>query len=758
MLLTGPQGTPYREGLWKVFFKIPEDYPKNPPKVFFRTKIWHPNVEENTGSVCVDTLKKDWDPKLTLRDVLICQTISCLLIQANPDSALNSTAGYLLQDDYDSFCRQAKLMTSIHASIPPDLREAASIARRRGEVPEVSMQKDDEVLQSMWEGELAGLSSKTSPRKSPPTYSAQVPMHTIQSEDESGGEEDETLASKENDPALSPVPVQTPGPRKSTITKRPLSDLPCPSQHDIGEEAKYLSPSEQNIMRNATHILTADKKPMCSQLAVRSSMVNSTSRGSQYLNDDEKSGSVLETIGSEIGRPAKKVRSNEAKGNELAKSFCLDEKYLPRPSGTPPKLQSAAVGKASGSGALGGPKAGKPREYFQSSQHPPTLRRHLLCSTRSLGILTVIRSLPLILLIEYSYDPFIMRVSSVVALAAATAPIAVSAKGRLGYAIGVRRSGKSIPGGWAVDIDNLCLDDSCKSTEDFVEDFKVLQSAGEPATYVRTYAAIDGGANSIGGPSCPVPGAILPAAVQTGMKVVLGLWADTESAFKADMDEVMKHAKEYSNSIYAFTVGSEGLYRQEQKPGTGYTADYILDKINQLKKALQDAGMTQKVGTADSWNKYQDGTADPLISGGVDLMLVNAFGYWQSQDISNASATYLDDLQQAYGHIQSVAGSTNSIELWNGETGWPTDGGSDYHDPNYSTTAVAGTQNAQTFYKNGVCAALDWNFDVFYFEAFNEPWKPASVGLGGQEGDETHWGAFDVDRKQVIPDLSCSYP
>ncbi|KAL9638305.1 MAG: hypothetical protein Q9164_001633 [Protoblastenia rupestris] len=334
-----------------------------------------------------------------------------------------------------------------------------------------------------------------------------------------------------------------------------------------------------------------------------------------------------------------------------------------------------------------------------------------------------------------------MRVSSVVALAAAASPIAVSAKGRLGYAIGVRRG-----------------DVSCKSTDDFVEDFKVLQGAGVPPQYVRTYAAIDGGANSVGGAPCAVPGAILPAAAQTGMKVVLGLWADTDSAFKADLDEIMKYAKEYSDSIYAFTVGSEGLYRQEQKPGTGYTATDILDKINQLKKALKDAGLTQKVGTADSWNKYQDGTADPLITGGVDLMLVNAFGYWQSQDISNASATYLDDLQQAYGHIQSVAGSTTSIELWNGETGWPTDGGSDYNDPSYSTTAVAGTQNAQTFYKNGVCAALDWNFDVFYFEAFHETWKPKSIGLGGQEGDETHWGAFDVDRKQVIPDLSCSYP
>ncbi len=97
--LVGPHGTPYSQGAWKLCLKIPDDYPTNPPRASFKTKMWHPNVEENSGSICVDTLKKDWEPKLTLRDVLV--TISCLLIQPNPDSALNATAGHLLQDDYD---------------------------------------------------------------------------------------------------------------------------------------------------------------------------------------------------------------------------------------------------------------------------------------------------------------------------------------------------------------------------------------------------------------------------------------------------------------------------------------------------------------------------------------------------------------------------------------------------------------------------------------------------------------------------------
>ena len=88
------------------------------------------------------------------------------------------------------------------------------------------------------------------------------------------------------------------------------------------------------------------------------------------------------------------------------------------------------------------------------------------------------------------------------------------------------------------------------------------------------------------------------------------------------MDEVLLHAKPYSDQIYAFTIGSEGLYRHEQNSTTGYEADYILKQINTFKDTIYSDkyNLPQKVGTADSWNKYQDGTADPLISGGVDLM------------------------------------------------------------------------------------------------------------------------------------------
>lgn len=131
ILLAGPEGTPYAAGLYKLHLEIPHTYPNNPPTAHFRTRIWHPNVEEATGAVCVDTLKRDWQASLTLRDVLV--TINCLLIQPNPASALNAEAGALLQEDWDAFCRRARLMTGIHAQVPRDLKACVEEAKLRGE-------------------------------------------------------------------------------------------------------------------------------------------------------------------------------------------------------------------------------------------------------------------------------------------------------------------------------------------------------------------------------------------------------------------------------------------------------------------------------------------------------------------------------------------------------------------------------------------------------------------------------------------------
>ncbi|KAG4302466.1 hypothetical protein PCK1_001302, partial [Pneumocystis canis] len=111
----GPEGTPYEGGAFKLRLQFDAEYPTVPPKCHFITKIFHPNISPK-GDVCVSILKKDWSPTVHVSHILL--TIKCLLIHPNPESALNEEAGRLLLDNYESFCKHARLITSIHSIKP----------------------------------------------------------------------------------------------------------------------------------------------------------------------------------------------------------------------------------------------------------------------------------------------------------------------------------------------------------------------------------------------------------------------------------------------------------------------------------------------------------------------------------------------------------------------------------------------------------------------------------------------------------------
>ena len=115
--IEGPVATPYEGGIFRVIIKIPLNFPQVAPKGIFMTKIYHPNISENIseqGEICVNTLKRDWDPKNWSLSNLF-QVIKCLLIIPFPQSALNEEAGKLFMEDYDAFFKYAKWFTTIHA-------------------------------------------------------------------------------------------------------------------------------------------------------------------------------------------------------------------------------------------------------------------------------------------------------------------------------------------------------------------------------------------------------------------------------------------------------------------------------------------------------------------------------------------------------------------------------------------------------------------------------------------------------------------
>ena len=87
----GPNGSPYQDGIFELKFSVSSNYPMFPPKVFFKTKIFHPNIHFESGEICLDILKDQWTPVWTLES--ICLAILNLLVYPNPDSPLNCDAG-----------------------------------------------------------------------------------------------------------------------------------------------------------------------------------------------------------------------------------------------------------------------------------------------------------------------------------------------------------------------------------------------------------------------------------------------------------------------------------------------------------------------------------------------------------------------------------------------------------------------------------------------------------------------------------------
>ncbi|KAI8096761.1 ubiquitin-conjugating enzyme E2-24 kDa [Halteromyces radiatus] len=109
----GPADSPYAHGIFFLDIQFPKEYPFKPPKITFRTRIYHCNINSQ-GAICLDILKENWSPALTISKVLL--SICSLLTDANPhDPLVGSIAQeYLL--DREQHDRTAREWTKQYAS------------------------------------------------------------------------------------------------------------------------------------------------------------------------------------------------------------------------------------------------------------------------------------------------------------------------------------------------------------------------------------------------------------------------------------------------------------------------------------------------------------------------------------------------------------------------------------------------------------------------------------------------------------------
>ncbi|PKI71502.1 hypothetical protein CRG98_008019 [Punica granatum] len=78
--IIGPPGTPYEGGIFFLDITFPCDYPFKPPKVVFKTRIFHCSVD-SSGNLSLDILKDGWSPALTITKILL----AIRSIFTNPD-------------------------------------------------------------------------------------------------------------------------------------------------------------------------------------------------------------------------------------------------------------------------------------------------------------------------------------------------------------------------------------------------------------------------------------------------------------------------------------------------------------------------------------------------------------------------------------------------------------------------------------------------------------------------------------------------
>ena len=225
------------------------------------------------------------------------------------------------------------------------------------------------------------------------------------------------------------------------------------------------------------------------------------------------------------------------------------------------------------------------------------------------------------------------------------------------------------------------------------------------------------------------------------IKVLLGIWLDAEIsnhegcpwldepipesklaantvANGEEIEAAIDLANEYEDIIVAINVGNEALVEWNDHM---VSLERIIDYVKYVKLST-----AQPVTVADNYEWWiADGA--PLAEV-VDFLGVHTYPAWENKTIDEALAYTIENIEAVHAALPD-----KPIAIL--EAGW-------------ATTAdefpeQASEENQARYYREILDWATSANVTVFFFEAFDEPWKG---NPDNADGAEKHWGIFYVDR------------
>jgi exo-beta-1,3-glucanase (GH17 family) len=194
-----------------------------------------------------------------------------------------------------------------------------------------------------------------------------------------------------------------------------------------------------------------------------------------------------------------------------------------------------------------------------------------------------------------------------------------------------------------------------------------------------------------------------------------------------EIESGIRLANEYNDIIVAVAVGNEALVEWNDHM---VTVEKIIEYVRKVKDKVE-----QEVTVADNFKWWAlDGKE---LSAEVDFISIHVYPVWEGQDIETGLSYSIDN-------IQEVKDSLPEARIVITEAGWATTA-SEFGER-------ASEEKQERYYNEIMNWADEMNYTLFFFEAFDEPWKGDP---SNPIGAEKHWGLFKVDRtpKKVMQKL-----